>query len=127
MAAMEVVLSTLIKDQRPPLTNLTGGTSLSNPSAGWNSSSIPPGAIITPATHGEKAGAVILTLIVLLGCIFANYFMWSTAWEKTPEKAVTEKGKGKSLEVPLSGDRLSVLPRIEERPAPIYLGGSLPT
>jgi mannan endo-1,6-alpha-mannosidase len=57
MAAMEVFLGTLVGGQRVPLTNDTGGTSVSNPYAGWNSSNVQRGrSILVPATVGDRGG-----------------------------------------------------------------------
>jgi mannan endo-1,6-alpha-mannosidase len=87
MAAMEVILGTLIKQTQAPLTNTTGGTSLSNPTAGYNASSVPPGAVITPATKADKVGAWLLTAIIILATVWACWFLWSPAWE--PRAPVT--------------------------------------
>ena len=116
MAVMEVILGTLIQQTQAPLTNTTGGTSASNPNAGFNSSSIPPGEIITPPSKGEKAGAWILTAFLLVGVLWTGWFMWSAAWEprEKPAKGLSpsEKGKGRaSVEKRTS---VGVLPHIAE-------------
>jgi len=67
MAALEVIQSNLIGQSRAPYTNTTGGTSIGNPNAG--ASSIQNPAAITPATSGDRAGAGILTTIVLVGLV----------------------------------------------------------
>lgn len=68
MAAMSVIFTTLLQFDNsapiaPPLTNSSGGTSTSNPSAGASSVSDP--GHIKPATAADKAGAGILTALVL--------------------------------------------------------------
>jgi mannan endo-1,6-alpha-mannosidase len=70
MAAMEVIQSNLIQHVKAPLTNSTGGTSLGNPSAGTKPNPLIPA---DPPTIGDKAGAGVLTAVVLLLAVF----MWS--------------------------------------------------
>jgi mannan endo-1,6-alpha-mannosidase len=84
MAALEVLLSTIIKKQAAPLTNSTGGTSISDPNAGFNGSSVDPGSIVTPATHGEKVGAWFLTVLIVLASVAGCYFLWSPSFELRP-------------------------------------------
>lgn len=70
MAAMEVILSTLIKNTRGPVTNTTGGTSIGNANAGSGSASSTAGLLDnTPATTGDKAGAGILTALLLVTAV----------------------------------------------------------
>lgn len=65
MAAMEVIQSNLIQKAKAPLTNSTGGTSQGNPSAGTGDpTSLDPNTL-DPMTTGDKAGAGILTAIVI--------------------------------------------------------------
>jgi mannan endo-1,6-alpha-mannosidase len=115
MAAMEVILGTLIQSTQAPLTNTTGGTSPSNPNAGFNSSSVPPGELIIPATKTEKAGAWVLTACVLALAIWTAWFMWSTAWEprETAAAATKEKGKGREI-VHEKKASVKALPRVAE-------------
>ena len=117
MAAMEVILGTLISSTQAPLTNTTGGTSTSNPNAGFNSSSVPPGEVITPATKSEKAGAWVLTAIVLVLAIWTGWFMWSMAWEPRERNAAAvataEKGKAREV-VHEKRSSVGVLPRVVE-------------
>lgn len=86
MAALEVLLSTIIEVVKPPLTNSTGGTSVSDPTAGKNKSNsgIDPGSYITPATRSDKVGAWILTVILVLITIVASAFLWSPSFEQRP-------------------------------------------
>lgn len=77
MAAMSVIYSNLLQfndgtEIGPPLTNSSGGTSAGNPNAG--SQSVADPAAITPATAGDKAGAGILTTIVLV--MATAFFGW---------------------------------------------------
>lgn len=77
MAAMSVVFTNLLQfnngvDIGPPLTNSSGGTSVGNPNAGSQSVSDPEA--ITPATTADKAGAGILTTIVLVSV--SGFFGW---------------------------------------------------
>jgi mannan endo-1,6-alpha-mannosidase len=122
MAVLEVILGTLIKSTPAPLTNQTGGTSISNPTAGFNSSSIPPGEIIIPPTHREKAAAWVLTAFLLLWAVWTGWFMWSAAWEtrEMPETAVSsEKGKEKvPVEKRTSSRAMPHIAEDEEKAAP---------
>ncbi|KAK2074343.1 hypothetical protein P8C59_008557 [Phyllachora maydis] len=72
MNVLGAVSSLLIDQVGGPVTNDTGGTSVGNPNAGSDSSDFeytPP-----PVTTGDKAGATILTLLVLGGS--ASTFGW---------------------------------------------------
>lgn len=69
MAAMSVIFTNLLQFDTaaviaPPLTNSSGGTSTGNPNAGSQAVNDP--GQITPATTADKAGAGILTTIVLV-------------------------------------------------------------
>jgi mannan endo-1,6-alpha-mannosidase len=72
MAALEVIQSNLIQQVGGPVTNSTGGTSQGDPNAG----SKPAAAILQqgPATTGDKAGAGILTALVLVS--FVGMIWW---------------------------------------------------
>lgn len=77
MAAMSVVYTNLLQfnngaDIGPPLTNSSGGTSLGNPDAG--SQSVTDPAAITPPTAADRAGAGILTTVVLVSV--TGFFGW---------------------------------------------------
>jgi mannan endo-1,6-alpha-mannosidase len=69
MSALEIVQSTLIDGVPGPVTNSTGGTSKGNPSAGSNADDNP--LAFDTITTGDKAGAGILTTI-LLGSLFGG-------------------------------------------------------
>jgi mannan endo-1,6-alpha-mannosidase len=83
MAALEILLSTIIKGVNPPLTSSTGGTSASDPTAGLNKSdsSVDPGTIIQPATHSEKVVAWFVTGFIILSTIAGSHFLWSASFE----------------------------------------------
>ena len=74
MAAMSVVFLNLMPLQAvsAPLTNMTGGTSVGNPNAGSQSVANP--AAILPATTGDKAGAGIVTTLILVSA--TGMFGW---------------------------------------------------
>ncbi|KAJ5051742.1 uncharacterized protein L3040_001514 [Drepanopeziza brunnea f. sp. 'multigermtubi'] len=65
MAAMEAITSNLIQESKEPLTNGTGGTSQGNPTAGIGDSSSSDPLAMGPVTTGSKAGAGILTAVVI--------------------------------------------------------------
>jgi len=70
MSALEVIQSTLIVQAAAPVTNTTGGTSVGNPDAG--SGSVKDASELSDnwiPTTGDKAGAGILTTVVLLGLL----------------------------------------------------------
>lgn len=111
MAAMEVILGTLIKQVQAPLTNSTGGTSASNPTAGHNTSATPAAQDITSATKASKGGAWFLTSFILLVGLWSIWFMISRAWERegadgstvggvnNQRRSVVQKGKGREIYV----------------------------
>lgn len=74
MAAMSAVFVNLLplESVAPPVTNSTGGTSVGNPNAG--SQSNPNPEAITPATTGDKAGAGIVTTLILVSA--TGMFGW---------------------------------------------------
>lgn len=136
MAAMEVFLGTLVGRQPAPLTNSTGGTSISNPNAGYNGSD-PTVKFIRPAKKAGKVGAWFLTVVIILVVIWSLWFLNGDAWERKDGKAdngkwpMSEKPrkrtKGKGANRDVMGVGVGVLPKIEEMPRPIYCGGTLPT
>lgn len=67
MAALEVIISTQIDRVHAPLTNSTGGTSVGNNNAGSGSGGSATGLVDTPVTTGDRAGAGILTAVLLVG------------------------------------------------------------
>ena len=76
MSALSVIQANLISEAPELFTNTTGGTSEGNSAAGTTSGSTDStGNVITPATGGDKAGAGILTALVLCGLIGGVGFM----------------------------------------------------
>lgn len=73
MSALEVIQSNLIKKVAGPVSNSTGGTSKGNPSAGTGTTVHvePPHAITT----GDKAGAGVLTAVVIVSLLGGGYWM----------------------------------------------------
>ncbi|KIH87419.1 mannan endo-1,6-alpha-mannosidase [Sporothrix brasiliensis 5110] len=66
MNVLGALLSMLLDKAPAPVTNLTGGTSQGNPSAGTDESILP---YTGPVSQGDKAGAAFLTLLFLTGCL----------------------------------------------------------
>ncbi|OAA63612.1 Glycoside hydrolase, family 76 [Niveomyces insectorum RCEF 264] len=89
MAAMEVTLANMIKDVSAPVTNDTGGTSQGNPGGGGSDiGRINPPSIdelLGPVTTGDRVGAGILTVLVLLGLLAGILYMFiDEGVERTP-------------------------------------------
>lgn len=73
MNVLGAVMSLLVNDgASAPVTNSTGGTSVGNSNAGSASDNFLGGS--TPATTGDKAGASILTILILISA--ASTFGW---------------------------------------------------
>ena len=74
MAAMSAIFVNMLPlaDVAPPLTNATGGTSVGNPNAGSHSVADP--AATKPATTSDKAGAGIITTLILVSA--TGMFGW---------------------------------------------------
>lgn len=64
MSALGVIQANLIKEARNPVSNGTGGTSVGDPSAGTEAST--PIFSYAPLTTGDRAGAGILTALILV-------------------------------------------------------------
>ncbi|PGG99017.1 hypothetical protein AJ79_08716 [Helicocarpus griseus UAMH5409] len=75
MAALEVIQSTLIKSAPPPVTDDNGGTSKGDPSGGFEKGNETPAILKKEITAGDKAGAGILTAVVIMGIIAAPYWL----------------------------------------------------
>jgi mannan endo-1,6-alpha-mannosidase len=78
MSALAAVSSLLVdmEDVPPPLTNGTGGTSQGDPSAGSDPSILQP---LAPITAGDRAGAGILTALIL-GAFTMTMVWLNTHW-----------------------------------------------
>ncbi|KAH9885191.1 glycoside hydrolase family 76 protein [Xylariomycetidae sp. FL2044] len=73
MNVLGALCSMLLDDAQVPVTNSTGGTSGGNPNAGGSSST----NTVSPITTGDRAGAGILTLVVMssaIGCL--TWMVW---------------------------------------------------
>lgn len=75
MAALEVVQSLLYPTVAGPATQKAGGISVSDPNAGASAPNTP--ITFNSVTTGDKAGASILTLIVLVGILAGAWWMVS--------------------------------------------------
>jgi mannan endo-1,6-alpha-mannosidase len=75
MAAMEVMQNLLIDEVPGPVSENTGGTSKSNPSAGSDAEDKP--ITFDDITTGDKAGAGFLTTLVLVGILGGAWWMVS--------------------------------------------------
>jgi mannan endo-1,6-alpha-mannosidase len=74
MSALSVIQSNLITQAPELVTNDTGGTSVGNAAAGSGGSDDSSTAI-TPATGADRAGAAILTALLLAGVLGGVFFM----------------------------------------------------
>lgn len=77
MNALEVIQSNLIQQVQGPLSNKTGGTSQGNPSAGTGGD-MSPGAPTGQITTGDKAGAGILTALILVLILGGAWYVDAT-------------------------------------------------
>ncbi|KAJ5094647.1 Six-hairpin glycosidase [Penicillium angulare] len=77
MAALEVIQATLITKVAAPVTSDNGGTSKGDPSAGGKPEAPPPSSLTSPITTADRAGAGILTamMMVTLGGS-AGWLIW---------------------------------------------------
>ena len=75
MSALSVIQCMLLNSASPLLTNTTGGTSEGDPSAGTSPQANSDPATILPATTGDKAGAGIVTVILLVSILGGVGFM----------------------------------------------------
>ncbi|CAM1509599.1 Fc.00g033380.m01.CDS01 [Cosmosporella sp. VM-42] len=76
MSVLAAVSSLLIEDAEPPVTNSSGGISTGNPDAGTKSHDNP---VETPITMADKAGAGIITFLLLGGAL--STFVWMCAFD----------------------------------------------
>ncbi|KAH6645836.1 family 76 glycoside hydrolase [Truncatella angustata] len=87
MAAMEIVLANMIHDAEPPVTNSTGGTSVGDPTGGGSDigRTDPQGSIVfAPLTTGDRAGAIIVTVIICATVLTAALFMMTDENKSLP-------------------------------------------
>ncbi|KAK5632677.1 hypothetical protein RRF57_008391 [Xylaria bambusicola] len=71
MNVLGALTALMMPDVAPPLTNTTGGTSKGDPDAGQTKTELPT---FSPITTGDKAGASILTILIITGALSA--FAW---------------------------------------------------
>ncbi|TVY84857.1 Mannan endo-1,6-alpha-mannosidase DCW1, partial [Lachnellula suecica] len=133
MAALEVFQAAMIQHVAIPLTNSTGGTSTSDPTAGHNTTGS-TGARLADATTADKAGAWFLTGFVAVMSLWTCYFMWSSAFERNGTLKTVRRNekspmvldlKGKSRAAPVG--MLSPVSEELEMRQPKYMGGNLIT
>lgn len=74
MAAMEVVLANTIQHSRPPVTDWAGGTSVGDPGAGGADVGR-KNRVFPPISTAEKAGAYVLTVLVVLALLTGSVFV----------------------------------------------------
>lgn len=76
MAALQVMGALLINGKTPPYTAATGGTSKSDPTAGTGTgTSLTKSSGIQTISSGDRAGAGVLTAVILLA--FVGMGVWS--------------------------------------------------
>jgi mannan endo-1,6-alpha-mannosidase len=99
MAALEVVLGTMVAKAVPAVTNTTGGTSPSNPHAGYNSSSIPLGETVSPPTKADQIGAWFLTAVFVVGALYMWWFMNTSSheWRSRPTVGGKPGRRGRTI------------------------------
>ena len=73
MNALDAVMYNLINKVKPPVTADSGGTSKGDPSAGTSGTKNP--TTLKPITTGDKAGAAILTVVMVAGVIGGTTFL----------------------------------------------------
>ncbi|KAI0200898.1 family 76 glycoside hydrolase [Astrocystis sublimbata] len=71
MNVLGALTALIMPGAEPPLTNMTGGTSQGDPNAGREDT---PLKTFPPITTGDKAGASILTILIITGALSA--FAW---------------------------------------------------
>lgn len=75
MSAMEVIQNLLIDEVPGPVSMKTGGTSKSDPTAGSEEQHLP--TELNPIKTADKAGAGILTTLILVGILGGAWWMVS--------------------------------------------------
>lgn len=95
MAAMEVVLATMIKDLEAPVTISTGGTSPGNSDAGTadmgRTSSFTALDMMKPISMADRVGAYILTVIAIICIVGGMVFAFH---DETGRRTFCERWKG---------------------------------
>lgn len=75
MAALSVIQANLIQQAAIPVTNSTGGTSKGNPGAGGGATGSNPVSPTSSIQTGDRAGAGILTTLVLIWLLGGIWWM----------------------------------------------------
>ncbi|KAI9643572.1 hypothetical protein NHQ30_008192 [Ciborinia camelliae] len=75
MSALSVIQATLVGSAADLVTNNTGGTSVGNAAGGSGSSQKSDGTVETPVTSTDRAGAGVLTALVVAGVLGGVGFM----------------------------------------------------
>lgn len=75
MSALSVIQATLIGSAPELVTNNTGGTSEGNSAGGSGSTTSKDGPVDTPVTSGDRAGAGLLTAVMVAGVLGGVGFM----------------------------------------------------
>ncbi|KAK9780088.1 putative mannan endo-1,6-alpha-mannosidase [Seiridium cardinale] len=111
MAAMEVVLANMIHEADTPVTNTTGGTSVGDPSGGGSDigRTDPQGSIVfATLTKGDRAGAVIVTIVICSAVMAAVLFMMTDETKSATENWASFRSsftKSAGAAVLVKGDR----------------------
>lgn len=78
MTALEVIQANLIQQSTAPVTHDTGGISQGNASLGTTDGNADGNPVVYgPVTTADKAGAAILTIIMVVGALGGGYFIVS--------------------------------------------------
>lgn len=91
MAAMEVVLATMIHNASAPMTGSTGGTSIGNPDAGTTAGSADGLSLpesMRPITKADVAGACIMTIMAM---VFLAAGIWFVCQDDTNDRTCRER------------------------------------
>ncbi|CAG9940459.1 unnamed protein product [Clonostachys rosea f. rosea IK726] len=93
MAALEVTLACMVRERDPILTSHTGGTSESDPGAGSEDigRNKPPAWADKPITTADRAGAIILTIIVIAAMLAGAVWLFV---DETSDASFLEQVKG---------------------------------
>lgn len=109
MAAMEVVLATMIQELEAPVTNSTGGTSVGNPQAGTQTSVGANGVLSSnttkPIDKADIVGAYVLTILILIALIGG---LWMVFHDEANNMTLFERWQGLKKDL-APGGVLSVL------------------
>ncbi|PHH93011.1 hypothetical protein CDD83_2500 [Cordyceps sp. RAO-2017] len=102
MAAMEVTLSCMVKERAAPVTEHSGGTSKGSPGAGGDDigREHPAGPSYRPITAADRAGAAVMTAIVLLGMLVGIFWVFlDESSDKSPLEQLRDLGGSASASV----------------------------